>query len=140
MCAWVITIAFTVNKWRFSMARISSILSPGSITMASRDCSSPKIEQLHWSTPTGRTSWIISSIVSGLYTLVMDAVLPIAMRWLHIVSVIVVLGGVFYARMVIGEMAMNFRPLAYIAIGGILVSGVYNFMNKGVYPPHYQMW
>jgi hypothetical protein len=70
----------------------------------------------------------------------MDAVLPIAMRWLHIVSVIVLLGGVFYARMVIGEMAMNFRRLAYTAIGGILVSGVYNFMNKGVYPPHYQMW
>ena len=60
----------------------------------------------------------------------MDAVLPIAMRWLHIASVIVLLGGVFYARMVVGDMAMNFRPLAYTAIGGILVSGVYNFMTK----------
>ena len=70
----------------------------------------------------------------------MDAALPIAMRWLHIVSVIVLLGGVFYARIVIGEMALNFRPLAYGAIGGILVSGTYNFLNKASYPPHYHMW
>src|SRR5437588_7074628 len=40
------------------MARMSSIWSPGSITMASRDCSSPTMEQLHCSGPTAMISWI----------------------------------------------------------------------------------
>jgi len=70
----------------------------------------------------------------------MDAVLPIAMRWLHIASVIVLLGGAFYARMAVGEMAMGFKPVAYGAIGGILISGTYNFLSKSSYPPHYQAW
>jgi hypothetical protein len=70
----------------------------------------------------------------------MDAVLPIAMRWLHIVSVIVLIGGVFYARFAVGELDLRFKPLAYTAIGGILVSGLYNFVSKSAYPPHYQMW
>ncbi len=33
--------------------------SPGSTTMASREVSSPRMEQLHWSGPTGRISWIM---------------------------------------------------------------------------------
>jgi hypothetical protein len=70
----------------------------------------------------------------------MDAILPIAMRWLHIASVIVLLGGVFYARFAAREMAVGFKPMAYAAIGGILVSGTYNFLNKSFYPPHYHMW
>jgi hypothetical protein len=70
----------------------------------------------------------------------MDAILPIAMRWLHIVSVIVLLGGVFYARFAAREMAAGFKPMAYAAIGAILVSGTYNFLNKSSYPPHYHMW
>src|ERR1041385_5209911 len=35
-----------------------AISSPGSTTMASRDCSSPKMEQLHCSIPTGKISCI----------------------------------------------------------------------------------
>jgi hypothetical protein len=70
----------------------------------------------------------------------MDAALPIAMRWLHIASVIVLLGGVFYARFAIGEMAAGFKPIAYTVIGTILVSGLYNFLKKATYPPHYHMW
>ena len=66
--------------------------------------------------------------------------MPIAMRWLHLVSVIVLLGGVFYARFVIGDLAAGFKPVAYGAIGGILVSGVYNYLSKTSYPPHYQVW
>jgi hypothetical protein len=69
-----------------------------------------------------------------------DALLPIAMRWLHLVSVIVLLGGVFYARVAAGEMLSSFKPVAYTAIGGILISGLYNFLSKSVYPPHYHMW
>src|ERR1700722_14310471 len=70
----------------------------------------------------------------------MDAILPIAMRWLHLASVIVLLGGVFYARFAVKEMAAGFKPMAYVAIGPILVSGTYNFLNKSSYPPHYHMW
>lgn len=62
------------------------------------------------------------------------------MRWLHIASVIVLLGGIFYARVVVGDMATSFKPVAYSAIGGILVSGLYNFLSKSYYPPHYQIW
>jgi len=62
------------------------------------------------------------------------------MRWLHIVSVVVLLGGVFYAWMVVGDLAAGFRPVAYTAIGVILVSGLYNFLSKSLYPPHYQAW
>jgi hypothetical protein len=76
----------------------------------------------------------------GLYTRGMDAVLPIAMRWLHIASVIILLGGVFYARVALGHMAASFKPMAYTAIGGILVSGTYNFLKKATYPAHYHMW
>jgi hypothetical protein len=70
----------------------------------------------------------------------MDAALPLAMRWLHIASVVVLLGGVFYARVAAGEMLASFKPVAYGAIGGILVSGLYNFLSKSHPQPHYQMW
>jgi hypothetical protein len=70
----------------------------------------------------------------------MDDVLPVAMRRLHIVSGIVLLGGVFYASVAAGEMLSSFKPVAYTAIGGILVSSLDNFLSKSVYPPHYHMW
>jgi hypothetical protein len=75
-----------------------------------------------------------------LYTWGVDAILPIAMRWLHLMSVIVLVGGLFYARVVVGDMAAGFKPLAYVAIGGILVSGMYNFLSNGHVSPNYQMW
>src|SRR5262249_58154099 len=61
MCAWVMTICFSVSRSRRRMSRMSSIWSPGSITMASRVCSSPMIEQLHCRGPTGRILWIMFS-------------------------------------------------------------------------------
>jgi hypothetical protein len=70
----------------------------------------------------------------------MDAVLPIAMRFLHIASVIVLLGGIFYARFAVGELSPQFKPIIYSAIAGILLSGLYNFANKPCYPPTYHMW
>jgi hypothetical protein len=70
----------------------------------------------------------------------MDALLPLLMRWLHIASVVVLIGGVFYARVAVGDLAMSFKPVAYTAIGGILLSGLYNFLNKSPIPPHYQLW
>lgn len=70
----------------------------------------------------------------------MDAALAIVMRWLHIAGAIVLVGGVFYARFAAKEMSLGFKPVAYGAIGAILVSGLYNFLTKNSYPPHYQMW
>ena len=70
----------------------------------------------------------------------MDAALPLAMRWLHIASVVILLGGVFYARFVEGVMSARFKPWGYAAIGGILISGTYNFLSKSTFPPHYHAW
>jgi hypothetical protein len=70
----------------------------------------------------------------------MEAILPIAMRWLHLASVIVLLGGIFYARFAVGGLTPGFKPLAYGAIGGILVSGLYIFLSKGQVSSDYQMW
>jgi hypothetical protein len=70
----------------------------------------------------------------------MDAALAIGMRWVHIASVIVLLGGMFYARVVVGDLAPGFKPVAYWAIGGILASGIYNFVSKNSVPANYQLW
>jgi len=70
----------------------------------------------------------------------MEAVVPIAMRWLHFASVIVLLGGIIYARLVIGDLAHSFKPVAYAAIGGILASGIYNFLSKSAPSRDYQVW
>jgi uncharacterized membrane protein len=70
----------------------------------------------------------------------MEPALPLAMRWLHIASVVILLGGVFYARFVEGVMSARFKPWAYAAIGGILISGTYNFLSKSTFPPHYHAW
>jgi hypothetical protein len=70
----------------------------------------------------------------------MDAFLHVSMRWLHLASMAVLLGGVFYGRFAAGDLAMGFKPLAYAAIGGILISGTYNFLSKQAFPPHYHMW
>jgi hypothetical protein len=69
----------------------------------------------------------------------MDALLA-AMRWLHISSVIVLVGGVFYARVVAGDLVVGFKPWGYTAIGGILVSGLVNLLSKPTLPPHYYAW
>jgi hypothetical protein len=70
----------------------------------------------------------------------MEAALSIAMRWLHIASAVVLLGGVFYARVAIGEMAQSFKPWMYVAIGGILASGIYNFWSKIPVSTNYKVW
>ena len=70
----------------------------------------------------------------------MEAALAIAMRWVHLASAIVLLGGIFYARVVAGELARGFKPVAYGAIGAILVSGLYNFLSKTATSRDYQVW
>lgn len=78
----------------------------------------------------------------------MTEALNVLMRWLHITSVVVLIGGVLYARLVVapavaslgaGEqealgdaMAARFRSLLYLAVLFLLASGIYNlFLNLG---------
>jgi uncharacterized membrane protein len=78
----------------------------------------------------------------------MTDALNVLMRWLHITSVVVAIGGVLFARLVIvpaiqslpteqqatlGEsMAARYRSLLYLAMLFLLGSGIYNFyMNLG---------
>ena len=89
------------------------------------------------------------------YTEVMplvNAVVSIGMRWLHIVSVIAILGGFIYARFVAlpalegvnsaaGKAMVNrFRPILWTALICVAISGIYNYLTKGFYPPGYHMW
>src|SRR5437764_9953307 len=83
------------------------------------------------------------------------AVLGVFMRWVHIASAVTILGGFVYARFILapalasyppgGAAALSnravnqFRPILYTAIVAILVSGLYNYLTKPAYPPHYHM-
>jgi uncharacterized membrane protein len=85
----------------------------------------------------------------------LGAVLGVLMRWLHILSAVTIAGGFIYARYVVapalaslpageGTSLSNraisqFRPILYTAIVTILVSGLYNYLTKPSYPPHYHM-
>lgn len=85
----------------------------------------------------------------------LGAVLAVFMRWVHIVSAIAIVGSFFYARYMVapalaalptGEGATlangivaRFRPILYTAIGTVLISGLYNYLTKASYPPHYHM-
>src|SRR4051812_31129074 len=142
MCACVITIAFTVSLCRATISRMLSISSPGSTTMASRVLSSPTIEQLHCSIPTGRISWIITRV----YSRYMGDILTALMRWVHLSSVVTLIGGVFYSRLVMTpaagglpadaratldeRAAAAFRPVMFTAITGLVLSGIYNYLMK----------
>ena len=59
MWACVATMYFAFRLCRARISLTCSMSSPGSITTASPVASSPTIEQLHWSIPTGMISWII---------------------------------------------------------------------------------
>ena len=83
----------------------------------------------------------------------LTAALGVFMRWLHIVSVITIIGGFIFARFMVAPalaaltpsaagafstgMISRFRPILYGAIGAVLLSGLYNYLTKPFYPPHY---
>jgi ribose/xylose/arabinose/galactoside ABC-type transport system permease subunit len=85
-----------------------------------------------------------------------SAVLAVCMRWIHITSVVTLIGGFIYARFgltpvlaTLGEseagrlgrrVVESFRPLLYTALVTTFGSGLYNYLNKSSYPPHYHMW
>ena len=67
-------------------------------------------------------------------------VLGLCMRWLHITSVVLLIGGVYYALRTSRSLSPAFGSTIYAAIAGVLISGLYNFFTKPSYPPHYHMW
>ena len=85
-----------------------------------------------------------------------SAVLGVCMRWIHIASVVTLIGGFIYARFVLApalaslptserELAgsktvSSFRPLLIAAVVAALGSGVYNYATKASYPPTYHIW
>jgi len=76
------------------------------------------------------------------------------MRWIHIASAVILLGGFAFARLVLapalaqaGEtaaladrIAARFRPILVTVVFTIAGSGLYNYLTKENYPPHYHMW
>jgi hypothetical protein len=67
------------------------------------------------------------------------AVLGVLMRWIHITSVVVLIGGFFYAR-VVDTLVPRFRTWILLTIVTLLGSGFYNFVTKPAYPPYYHMF
>jgi len=83
------------------------------------------------------------------------AVLGVCMRWIHIASIVALLGSFIYARFVMipslsvlagdaridleRKVRVRFRPLAYLLILTTLGSGVYNYLTKPPLPAVYQM-
>jgi len=84
------------------------------------------------------------------------AVLDVCIRWVHIASVVTLIGGFVYARFALapalaslptaeGELvgskaARAFRPLMIAVLITALGSGMYNYATKASYPPKYHMW
>ena len=78
-------------------------------------------------------------------------VLALLMRWTHVISVIALLGGFFYARLVLApalaalpgterrtlgdQAAARFRPILVTVVFTILGSGLYNYLTKPSFPP-----
>ena len=87
--------------------------------------------------------------------LTFGAILGIFSRWLHITSVVGLLGSFIYMRVAVwpaltsfgaGEspalieaMVTRFRGLLYTLLVTTLGSGLYNYLTKAAYPPHYHM-
>lgn len=66
--------------------------------------------------------------------------LAVPLRWLHVVSFVVLIGGIFYARYFVGSLSPRFRGWIFASIAGLLVSGVYTFLTKPSFPAGYHMW
>jgi hypothetical protein len=80
-------------------------------------------------------------------------VVGIFMRWAHIASVALLIGGIAYARAVavpvltgndrftiFERLAARYRPVVYAAIAGIVVSGLYGVFTRTGHTRYYHMW
>jgi uncharacterized membrane protein len=86
----------------------------------------------------------------------METALGVLMRWIHITSIVIAVGGLIFARFalhpslarlpeaqrqsVVDGIASRFSPWIWAALAGAVVSGLYNFLTKPSYPPGYHMW
>jgi len=68
-----------------------------------------------------------------------SAALGVLVRWVHITSVVILIGGIFYARFFAGGLNERFRPWIYAAILLLVASGLYNLLTKAAYPPGYHI-
>lgn len=82
--------------------------------------------------------------------------LGVLLRWAHIVSAAVLVGGLLFARVAVyplfakslpeeraefwESLAPRFRPLLYAAIAGLVISGLYNLLTHPGHTPQYHMW
>jgi hypothetical protein len=66
-------------------------------------------------------------------------VLGVFMRFVHITSVVVLIGAAYYARRTRQAVSPAYRSTIYAGIVTAFLSGLYNFLTKSSYPPHYQM-
>ena len=85
----------------------------------------------------------------------MGEILTALMRWIHLSSVVTLIGGIFYARFVMTPAgqglssdartaldegaAGRFRPMVFTAIAGLVLSGIYNFLAKPGHSVVYHM-
>jgi hypothetical protein len=83
------------------------------------------------------------------------AVLAVSMRWIHITSVVTLIGGFIFARYALApalatvaqpergslgkKVVENYRALLYTVLVTLIGSGLYNYLSKPSYPPHYHM-
>jgi hypothetical protein len=71
---------------------------------------------------------------------ILTMLLGLLMRWIHVMTVALLIGGVFYARLAGSRVAPEFLSKIYWLAGALFVSGLYNFLTKSSYPPHYHVW
>ena len=69
-----------------------------------------------------------------------NPVLSVLLRWVHISSVVVLIGSIFYARFYAGGLARGFRGWIFTAITSLVLSGLYTLLTKPALPPGYHMW
>jgi hypothetical protein len=85
----------------------------------------------------------------------MDEILSPLVRWIHLSSAIVLVGGIFFWRFVMDPStkkitpedyreleegaASHFRPLVYTVIVTLVLSGLYNYLAKGGHTPLYEI-
>lgn len=83
------------------------------------------------------------------------AVLAVCMRWIHVTSVVTLIGGFIFAKYAVApalaaitepergsignRIVESFRPLLYTVLVTVLGSGLYNYLTKASYPPRYHM-
>ena len=87
---------------------------------------------------------------------IVQAVVNVSMRGVHVFSAITLLGGMVYARFVAAPAARSlsvdqrseladraaaaFRPWAIVSILALLLSGSYTIVMKSNIPPYYPLW